>query len=153
MNMTLHMYANNVANRRGILNGGYFPPFAFQVIQPRTIAFLLKGPFEFDDMKDFARNLQTSLARSLPRHNVPGASVAVFQDGTWTAAAAGIANVTTGVEVTEETVMSIGSIAKVFTATLVMQLVDEGKVSLDEPIARYLPDLRLGEHTAPSRSR
>jgi len=53
---------------------------------------------------------------------VPGASVAILHEGKVTTAVAGITNVTTGVEMTSETVMLIGSIAKILHATLVMQL-------------------------------
>jgi CubicO group peptidase (beta-lactamase class C family) len=80
-------------------------------------------------------DLARRLAASIERHKVPGASAAVFRDGQWEVAAAGVTNVTTGVDVTPETVMHIGSITKVLTATLVMQLVDEARVELAAPDA------------------
>jgi CubicO group peptidase (beta-lactamase class C family) len=83
------------------------------------------------------QRLQTALAR----HVMPGASVAILKDGKISLAAAGVINVTTGVELTVDTVMHIGSIAKIFNATLLMQLVDEGLVDLDECILSYLPKL------------
>lgn len=77
---------------------------------------------------------------------MPGASAAVLVDGEVVAeGAAGVLNVQTGVEATTDSVFQIGSISKVYTATLVMQLVDDGLVELDAPISRYLPDLRLAE--------
>ena len=79
---------------------------------------------------------------------MPGVSLAIFHKGDLTTAAAGVINVTTGVEVTADTVMHIGSITKVLNATLVMQLVDEGAIELDERVVRYLPDLRLKDHEA-----
>jgi CubicO group peptidase (beta-lactamase class C family) len=93
-------------------------------------------------------DLEKRLAESLVRHRVPGVSVAVLHEGKITAASAGVANVTTGVGLTPDTLMHIGSITKVFNATLVMQLVDEGLVSLDEPVVRYVPDLRLKDREA-----
>ena len=42
-----------------------------------------------------------------------------------------------------DTIFPIGSIGKVYTATLVMALVEDGMLNLDVPIATYLPDLRL----------
>jgi CubicO group peptidase (beta-lactamase class C family) len=93
-------------------------------------------------------DLQLSLEEALRKHHVPGASVAVFENGMLTAAAAGVTNTVTGVELTPDTVMHIGSITKVFTATLVMQLVDDGLVDLDEQVVRYLPDLRLRDAAA-----
>lgn len=96
-------------------------------------------------------DLQALLEQGLSRHQVPGASVAVFHEGVLTTAAAGIANVSTGVEVTPQTVMHIGSITKVLNATLIMQLVDEGKVDLEERVVRYLPGLRLKDREALKR--
>ena len=81
--------------------------------------------------------LASRLAASIQKHTVPGASAAVFRASQWEVAAAGVTNVTTGVDVTPETVMHIGSITKMLTATLVMQLVDEGRVDLAAPLKQY----------------
>ena len=67
-------------------------------------------------------NLASQLASAIQKHNVPGASAAVFRAGQWEVAAAGVTNVTTGVDVTPDTVMHIGSVTKVLNATLLMQL-------------------------------
>jgi CubicO group peptidase (beta-lactamase class C family) len=99
-------------------------------------------------MKIVQRELEAALRQSLARHHVPGASVAVFHGGELTTAAAGVTNVNTGVEITPGTVMHIGSITKIFNATLVMQLVDEGRVDLEERVVRYLPDLKLKDGQA-----
>ena len=93
-------------------------------------------------------NLASRLAASIQEHKVPGASAAVFSGGQWEVAAAGVTNVTTGVDVTTDTVMHIGSITKVLTATLVMQLVDEGRVQLETPLKRYLPDFQVADRDA-----
>lgn len=96
-------------------------------------------------------NLASLLAESIQKHNVPGASAAVFRDGQWDVAAVGVANVTTGVDLTAETVMHIGSITKVLNATLVMQLVDEGLIDLSAPLRRYLPDFQVADRDATAR--
>ena len=63
-------------------------------------------------------------------------------------AAAGICNVDTGVRITTDSVFQIGSITKVMTACLVMQLVDEGKVSLDAPVKHYVRDFMIADSKA-----
>ena len=63
-------------------------------------------------------------------------------------AAAGVINVNTGVDVTPDTLFQIGSITKVYTTTLIMQLVDEGRIELGAPAAAYLPELRFGNGEA-----
>ena len=93
-------------------------------------------------------DLEARLKAALERHKVPGASIAVFQNGQLERAAAGVVNVTTGVTMTPDTVLHIGSITKTLNATLVMQLVDEGRLELDAPLKRYLPDFALADQAA-----
>lgn len=58
--------------------------------------------------------------------------------GTWTYAA-GLADVATREPAHVQDATRIGSVTKTFVGTLVLQLVDEGKLSLDAPIGRWLP--------------
>ena len=70
------------------------------------------------------------LAVLAERHRVPGASLGILRVGDGAdetcVAAYGLLNKTTGVETTDDSVFQIGSMTKVWTATVVMQLVDEG---------------------------
>jgi len=91
-------------------------------------------------------DLESRLKRSIRRHHVPGASVAVLKGRRVVAtAAAGVTNLDTQVPVTPDAVFQIGSITKVFTATLIMQLVDDGLLSLDTPIIEYLPEFQIAD--------
>jgi CubicO group peptidase (beta-lactamase class C family) len=91
-------------------------------------------------------DLQTALQRSIRRHNVPGASVAILRGRRIVAtAAAGVVNLDTRIPATPDAVFQIGSITKVFTATLVMQLVDDGLLTLDAPIIDYLPEFQTAD--------
>src|SRR4030067_3076210 len=54
----------------------------------------------------------------------------------------GLANMEWNVPNTPDTKFRIGSISKQFTATIIMQLVEEGKIKLDGKITDYLPDYR-----------
>jgi CubicO group peptidase (beta-lactamase class C family) len=80
---------------------------------------------------------------------VPGATLAVRRTGAGAdelvELATGVLNRATGVPVTPDSVFQIGSITKVWTTTLVMQLVDEGRLDLDAPLVEVLPDLQLGD--------
>ncbi|MEV0056510.1 serine hydrolase [Saccharopolyspora shandongensis] len=87
------------------------------------------------------------LAELARKHNVPGASLGILrvETGEEVFATHGVLNVKTGVEVTEDSLFQIGSISKVWTSTVVMQLVDEGLLDLDAPIVDVLPELRLSD--------
>ncbi len=82
---------------------------------------------------------------------VPGITVGILQDGKKRFYASGTLNVTNGLPIATGSILQIGSISKVFLATMIMRLVEAGKVTLDEPIATYLPDLKLIDPTLPSR--
>jgi CubicO group peptidase (beta-lactamase class C family) len=85
-------------------------------------------------------NLQRWLDEAAARHDVPGAAVAVGVGDDLVEAATGVVNRDTGVETTTDSVFQIGSVTKIWTSALVMQLVGEGLVDLDAPVRRYLPE-------------
>jgi CubicO group peptidase (beta-lactamase class C family) len=72
---------------------------------------------------------------------IPGVSVAVCRDGKIVKASGyGVANVEWDIPVTPETIFQTGSVGKQFTATAVMMLVEEGKLGLDDNIAKFIPE-------------
>ncbi|MDX6342595.1 MAG: hypothetical protein QOH87_2733, partial [Trebonia sp.] len=91
------------------------------------------------------------LAVLAERHKAPGASLGILRLGAdgrpdeVIEAAYGYANFPAKIEATTDTLFQIGSMSKVWTATLAMQLVDEGKLDLDAPVAEVLPELRLAD--------
>ncbi|MEU4237401.1 serine hydrolase [Actinoplanes sp. NPDC026619] len=94
-------------------------------------------------------DLQKWLDQAAERHGVPGAAVAVgTSDGGLVEAATGVVNRNTGVEADPDSVFQIGSVTKVWTASLVMQLVAEGLVELDAPVRRYLPEFGVVDEAA-----
>ncbi|GIL29834.1 serine hydrolase [Actinocatenispora comari] len=93
-----------------------------------------------------AAHWQRRLTELAAAHKVPGATLGILRLGEDPVVAHhGVTSVATGVEVRDDTLFQIGSISKVWTATVVMQLVDEGKLELDAPVAEVLPELRLGD--------
>jgi CubicO group peptidase (beta-lactamase class C family) len=75
---------------------------------------------------------------------VPGATLGIWHDGEETLVAHGLLSTATGVETTPSSLFQIGSITKVWTTTMVMQLIEEGRLSLDSTVAEVLPGVRLG---------
>lgn len=72
---------------------------------------------------------------------IPGLSLAVIKNGEVVLAKGyGFANVEHQVAVKPETIFQSGSMGKQFTATAVMMLVEEGKLSLDDKITKFFPD-------------
>ncbi|MFK8843772.1 serine hydrolase domain-containing protein [Streptomyces sp. Ac-502] len=81
-------------------------------------------------------------------HHVPGASLALLVDGTVHELASGVLHRGTGVEATTDSVFQMGSIAKVYTATLIMQLAEAGELDLDAPVVDVLPEFSVADPEA-----
>ncbi|MFE2493601.1 serine hydrolase domain-containing protein [Streptomyces scopuliridis] len=91
---------------------------------------------------------QARLDELLAAHHIPGASLAVLADGGIHELASGILHTGTGVGVTTDSVFQIGSISKGYTAALVVQLADAGKLDLDAPVVDVLPDFAVADAAA-----
>ncbi|MEU6249538.1 serine hydrolase domain-containing protein [Glycomyces sp. NPDC047010] len=96
-------------------------------------------------------HLKDDLDRLAREHDVPGAAVAVAIGGETAEAVTGVVNRRTGIAVTPEAVFQIQSVTKVWTATLVMQLVDEGLVGLEDRAQAHLPRFRTADPDASAR--
>jgi len=77
------------------------------------------------------------------KFSIPGVAVAVWADGTEAYTCHGVASLEDPRPVDENTLYSLGSISKTYTATVMMRLVAQGKVDLDAPVRRYVPELVL----------
>jgi D-alanyl-D-alanine carboxypeptidase len=75
----------------------------------------------------------------MKRQNIPGLSLVVLKDGKIIKTAGyGSANIKLQIPATPETVYKIASVSKQFIATGIMLLVQEGRLSLDDPISKHL---------------
>jgi CubicO group peptidase (beta-lactamase class C family) len=86
------------------------------------------------------------------KHDVPGATLGMLRLGRGgderVEASYGVLNKATGVAVTTDSLFQIGSITKLWTATVVLQLAGEGLLSLDQPVVELLPEMRLSDPSA-----
>jgi len=74
--------------------------------------------------------------------HTPGCAVGVAQNGTVVLRAGyGMADLERNVAITANTIFESGSVAKQFTAAALMLLAQQGKISLDDPMRKYLPEL------------
>ena len=87
--------------------------------------------------------LSALCSESIEQLGIAGAQIALAVGNDVLHAEAGVANVELGAPVTGDTLFQIGSTTKLYTAVLVMQLVDAGAVDIDRPVASYLPGVRL----------
>jgi len=102
------------------------------------------------DLNEIGTWVRENLPALIAEAHVPAASVGILAGGEVFTAAAGVLNKNTGVEADEDSVFQIGSITKTWTATLIMQLVDEGLLDLDAPVRETVPDFAIGDDRAAS---
>src|SRR5262245_10535164 len=91
--------------------------------------------------------LDQALAEQATQWKVPGLTATIhFPDGsTWTGAN-GLADPTRDVAAEPDTTFVVGSITKTFVTAAIMQLADEGKLSIDDPLSNWLPDYPNAEN-------
>ncbi|MBN1265453.1 MAG: beta-lactamase family protein [Anaerolineales bacterium] len=89
--------------------------------------------------------IDTYLEEQIRRYNIPGAALAVINNG-MIVHQRGFGQARPAGEVpTPQTPFMIGSLSKSFTALAVMQLVEDGKIELDDPVQKYLPWFRVAD--------
>lgn len=93
--------------------------------------------------------LRAAMDRLVGDRAAPGVSVSVMRAGRFEFAhGAGLANLETGTSVQPGSVFRVGSVTKQFTAAAILSLAEEGKLSVDDSLARYFADFpRAGEIT------
>ncbi|PPF44889.1 serine hydrolase [Pseudoclavibacter sp. AY1F1] len=132
------LLASGCANAGGDAAGSTADPASPEVTRPAAPEGEL--PAELQD------ELQAALDKVLAEHDVPGAAAGVWipGQGSWTTAT-GLANVEESTPVTTDMSWPIRSITKSYTVTLILQLADEGKLSLDDTIDQYVDGITNGD--------
>lgn len=99
-----------------------------------------------------SRRIDAVIAQALARPEAAGLSVAVARgDRIIYERGAGLADIETRRPADAATEFRIGSLTKQFTAAAIMKLVERGKIGLDDPLAKYLPDFDTGGRTVTIR--
>ena len=110
-------------------------------LTPATLAVILLFSTTCLAQESFENRIDEYLRKEMQAQEIPGVALAVVRDGKIVLARGyGLANVEHQVPVKPETIFQSGSTGKQFTATAVMMLVEEGKLSLEDKITKYFPD-------------
>lgn len=95
---------------------------------------------------DMAAAIDREVSAVLARTGTPSASIAVVRDGELAYAKAyGKARLAPDVQAGAQTRYAIGSVSKQFTAAAILLLVEEGRLTLDDPVGKYVPGLTQGD--------
>src|SRR5689334_19263406 len=101
-----------------------------------TIAATRQSPAAWPDFQQFYRS-------ALKQHAIVGSSVAVLRNGAILERMHdGLRDRSANLAVDNDTIFHWASITKTFTGIAIMRLRDEGRLKLDDPIVKYVPELR-----------
>ncbi|WP_377272053.1 serine hydrolase domain-containing protein [Peterkaempfera sp. SMS 1(5)a] len=92
--------------------------------------------------------LSEFVAATAAEFGIPGAAVGLWVDGREVFACHGVTSVDHPLPVDQDTLYVLGSVTKTCTATALMRLVAEGRVELDAPVRRYVPEFALPDEQA-----
>src|SRR5580698_2789887 len=107
-----------------------------------TLVSLTVPPAGAELSPEAKSRIDAAVSQVLSSTKVPSASIAVVKDGRIAYLQAyGQARLSPAVDATPQMQYSVGSISKQFTAAAVLFLAQEGKLTLDDPVAKYLPEL------------
>ncbi len=93
------------------------------------------------------KTIGSRIQKEMKRLHVPGVSIGIYHKGKEWTAGFGVTSVENPLPVTADTLMQVGSISKTFTGTLLMTLVEQGKVDLDAPVRKYIKDFKLRDES------
>ncbi|GAA3715345.1 hypothetical protein GCM10022224_096280 [Nonomuraea antimicrobica] len=92
-----------------------------------------------------AEGMGQRLTELIAEYDVPGSALAYLHQGELHEYAAGTLNTATGVAATPDALYQIGSITKVWTATLLMLQIERGRLTTDTPVAEVLPGFKVAD--------
>jgi D-alanyl-D-alanine carboxypeptidase len=121
--------------------------FASVIFSQSSYAFSDKDHIKSDSLKSLDSELGNLVVQTFLDLKVPGAIVGVFMGGYAPfTEAIGVQDLETKQPMILNDKMRIGSITKTFTGTVLLQLVDEGKISLNDKLSKYFPDYPNGQN-------
>ncbi|MFB7506774.1 serine hydrolase domain-containing protein [Streptomyces broussonetiae] len=103
------------------------------------------------ESSELSEALSEFVAATAREYGIPGAAVAVLTGGREIRISHGVTHAEHPLPIDEHTLFPLASVTKTFTATALMRLVEQGRVDLEAPVRRYVPELRLADEEAAAR--
>lgn len=101
---------------------------------------------------DCLEQVSVLIENTLPMTNAPGVAIGLIdRDGLFRTFHLGVSDLTTQAPVTENTLFQIGSISKAFASIALLQLVEQGKLKLEDPLSKFLDWFKVKSDFEPIR--
>lgn len=116
---------------------------AFSMIMMPSTFTNAKAATNYDDA---AKQAQTAAQALTSMYGVTSVQYALIDDGQIVISGqSGVYSKDGNTALTKDHMYGIGSVSKVFTATAVMKLVEQGKINLDTPVVKYIPEFKMAD--------
>src|SRR5215207_9079356 len=89
------------------------------------------------------KKIAQKIISEMKRLQVPGVAIGIWHKRKEYSTGFGVTSVEHPLPVTADTLFQTGSISKTFTGTMIMKLVEDGKVNLDAPVKKYVQDFKV----------
>ena len=96
--------------------------------------------------------LSRKIRELMKERSIPGIAIGVYHKGKTSTQGYGVTNINHPLPVDDDTLFQIGSITKTFVGTMTMMLVEQGKLDLDTPIKKYLPEFKVQDKEASEKA-
>jgi CubicO group peptidase (beta-lactamase class C family) len=110
-----------------------------------VLVLLLVGGFPQAQAPGRFEEIAALAEAKMREYGVPGVAIGILDNGLLTTRGLGVTNIEDPLPVTDHTVFPIASISKTVATTMVMRLVEQGKLDLKAPVRQYLPDFRVAD--------
>src|SRR4051794_24370619 len=125
--------------------------FSLLILMTSVSGVVLANENDFSNEDAYISEIDAFMTNEIERLKIPGASLAIVKgDQVKYLQGYGFAD-WDGTEMTAQTPIVLGSTSKAFTALAIMQLVEQGKVTLEEPVQSYIPWFQLEDHDESSK--
>ncbi|WP_084701595.1 serine hydrolase domain-containing protein [Streptacidiphilus anmyonensis] len=101
--------------------------------------------------RSLLRELDAKIEAAMRAYAIPGAAVGLLLGDRTYVRGYGVTNVDHPTPVDADTLFRVGSTTKTFTGTALMRLVERGRIDLDAPVRRYLPEFAVADRSASRR--
>ncbi|HEY2848025.1 MAG TPA: serine hydrolase domain-containing protein [Pyrinomonadaceae bacterium] len=121
--------------------------YASSVATAVALLLLLSASVTAQVTPEWSTKFDSTIEKGISDNHMPGLAIGIVMNGKLVYSR-GFGQATLGTDgpkITPDTVFHMASITKPFVATAIMQLVEQGKVNLDDPITKYLPYFRLDD--------
>ena len=139
-NFILNSSINAFQLARRWISGFFNMKIALTILTGFVLASFANHNEQDISANEINKEIENYIQKVIDKFEISGLTIAIIQEGsTIYTSAFGVRDLNTNEPLKPEYIFHMASVSKPFVATAVMQLVEQGKMNLDQPVVSYLP--------------